>query len=292
MYEKFIEKYKTQYIPKGVCTEKHHIIPRYMKGTNEPSNLIVLTYRQHILAHLLLYRKYKNIEDITAYRMMRSFPEERKSIICKMIGERHKQTGHIYLLGKKNAETGWINLIKTPESLRKGGINAGKIAKETGQILTIRTEETSRKGGITQGNIAKNSGQIQSLAKYKGKYVLIDPEGNEYQHAFQMERILGINRSTLTKRCRSGSFGYSRRLKTEEELSHSYLDIELSYGTFVENKDTKPTVHTKQSKYIFIDSEQEEFTDINALAKKHNISKNQARSRCVRGNCGFSIKHK
>lgn len=292
MYDKFIDKCKTQYIPKGTYTEKHHIVPRYAGGTNDISNLIVLTYRQHILAHLLLYRKYKNIEDLTAYKLMKSLPEERKSIICKMIGERHKQSGHIYELGRKNAETNWINEIKTKESLSKGGKRAGQIAKESGQVYTIRTEEGSRKGGITQGNIAKESGQIQSLSKYKGKHVLIDPDGNEYQHVFQMEQALGINRDTLTSRCKAGSFGFSRRPKTQDELESRYSNVEISYGTQTQNKDQRKSACIKESKYIFIDNELEEFTDIRDLAKKHNIASNQARSRCARGNCGFSRKHK
>lgn len=207
MYEKFIEKYRNQDIPLGVYTEMHHIIPRYMGGENTNTNLIKLTYRQHILAHLLLYRKYRNIEDLTAYRLMSSLPQERKSIISKMIGERHKKSGHIQELGRKNKETGWINSIKTYESLSRGGKEAGRIAKDTGQIQSIRSEESCRRGGITQGNKAKESGQIQSLAKYKGKYVFITPDGIEYQHIFQMERDLGINRSILRSRCRQGHFG-------------------------------------------------------------------------------------
>ena len=35
-------------------TEKHHIIPRSMGGSDEPSNLTVLTGREHFLAHMLL----------------------------------------------------------------------------------------------------------------------------------------------------------------------------------------------------------------------------------------------
>lgn len=226
MYEKFIQKHKNQVIKIGVYTESHHIVPRYMGGTNDLSNLIVLTYRQHILAHLLLYRKYRNIEDLTAYRLMKSLPEERKSIICKMIGERHKQSGHIQALGQKNAETGWINAIKTTESLRKGGKRAGQIAKETGQIYSIRTEESSRKGGITQGNIAKETGQIQKLGKYKGEYVLIDPDGNEYQHAFQMSEALKIPAKTLIYRCRGNNLGFSRRKKTQQELDNRWTHID------------------------------------------------------------------
>lgn len=292
MYNKFIEKYKQQHIPIGTYTEVHHIKPRYMGGTNEDANLIRLTYRQHILAHLLLYRKYRNIEDITAYRMMQSLPEERKSIICKMIGERHKQSGHIQALGRKNAETGWINAIKTPESLRKGGLCAGQIAKATGQIHSIRTKEGSRRGGITQGNKAKAAGQVQSLAKYKGKYVLICPEGTEYQHAFQMEQALGINRKILNSRCRNGSYGYSRRPKTEEELAQAYSDVEISFGNFISDKDKRPVTSTRTSKYLFIDNTGEEFADVAKVASKHSISVNQARARCARGNCGFSRKHK
>ena len=30
MYEKFIEKCKTQIIPTGIYTEKHHILPKYL----------------------------------------------------------------------------------------------------------------------------------------------------------------------------------------------------------------------------------------------------------------------
>lgn len=39
-------------------TEKHHIIPRCMGGDNKPNNLVLLTFREHIIAHRLLVRMY------------------------------------------------------------------------------------------------------------------------------------------------------------------------------------------------------------------------------------------
>lgn len=42
----------------GYC-EKHHIIPKCMGGTNDKSNIAVLTYREHYLAHYLLTKIYK-----------------------------------------------------------------------------------------------------------------------------------------------------------------------------------------------------------------------------------------
>jgi hypothetical protein len=216
MYNSFINKYKNQII-KDDYFEMHHIKPRYLGGCNSEENLIKLTYRQHILAHLLLWRKYKNPEDMCAYRLMKGLSKDRKSEICKMIGEKNKISGHIYKLGLKNKETNWINKIKTKESLSKGGKIAGKIAKETGQINKIKTNNSCKKGGITQGNKAKELGQIQQIAKYKGKYVLIMPDGKEFLHAFQASEYMNVDSNTISQRCYSGALGYKRRLKKQEE---------------------------------------------------------------------------
>ena len=40
---------------KPACyTEKHHIIPKCIGGTDDSSNLVVLTAREHFIAHQLL----------------------------------------------------------------------------------------------------------------------------------------------------------------------------------------------------------------------------------------------
>jgi hypothetical protein len=46
----------------GVYYEKHHIIPRCCGGSNDPSNLVLLTGREHFLAHYLLIKIYKDTE--------------------------------------------------------------------------------------------------------------------------------------------------------------------------------------------------------------------------------------
>ena len=47
---------------------KHHIIPRYMGGTDEPSNLVELTVEQHAEAHRLLYEQHGNWQDYVAWQ--------------------------------------------------------------------------------------------------------------------------------------------------------------------------------------------------------------------------------
>ena len=51
-------------------TEKHHIVMKSMGGSNDPSNLVVLTGREHWIAHLLLYKIHKNNKTVHACRMM------------------------------------------------------------------------------------------------------------------------------------------------------------------------------------------------------------------------------
>ena len=47
---------------------KHHIIPRHMGGTDDPSNLIELTVEEHAEAHRKLWEQYGNIKDYCAWK--------------------------------------------------------------------------------------------------------------------------------------------------------------------------------------------------------------------------------
>jgi len=64
---------------------KHHIIPRHMGGTNEPSNLIELTIEEHAEAHRILYAKYGKIEDKIAWECLsgRNLLEEERILLSK-----------------------------------------------------------------------------------------------------------------------------------------------------------------------------------------------------------------
>ena len=52
--------------------EVHHILPRSMGGTNEDFNLVKLTYKEHFLAHKLLFRITRGTEKVSmAFALMR-----------------------------------------------------------------------------------------------------------------------------------------------------------------------------------------------------------------------------
>lgn len=56
--------------PNYVYLETHHIVPKSLGGKNDKSNLVNLTAREHYIAHLLLFKYYKSINDKNAFIKM------------------------------------------------------------------------------------------------------------------------------------------------------------------------------------------------------------------------------
>lgn len=52
-YELLIARARNRPAPEGYC-ERHHVIPRSLGGSDEMSNIVTLTAREHFIAHLLL----------------------------------------------------------------------------------------------------------------------------------------------------------------------------------------------------------------------------------------------
>jgi len=74
IYNEIIENAKLRGLNKKSIDgyfEKHHIIPKCLGGSNENSNLVLLTGREHYLCHKLLIKIYKdNQKLIFAYHRM------------------------------------------------------------------------------------------------------------------------------------------------------------------------------------------------------------------------------
>ena len=87
---------------------KHHIIPKHMGGTDDPSNLVQLTIEEHALAHKNLYEKYNKPEDYAAWQGLSGMMDKQQIIsymqseASKRKNKREVENGTHSFLGDKN----------------------------------------------------------------------------------------------------------------------------------------------------------------------------------------------
>ncbi len=68
-YEQLIAKHGSQDKPEGY-SERHHIVPKSMGGSNDDDNLVYLSAKAHFVAHHLLWRWHRNSSMAYAFHMM------------------------------------------------------------------------------------------------------------------------------------------------------------------------------------------------------------------------------
>ena len=57
----------------GVIVERHHIVPKCIGGTNDPSNIVALTPREHFICHWLLWKGYKHLHNSQSVKLGYAF---------------------------------------------------------------------------------------------------------------------------------------------------------------------------------------------------------------------------
>ena len=142
---------------------KHHIIPKHMGGTDDPSNLIELTREEHAQAHMTLYEEFGKREDLGAYYLITGQTDEAAKIASSLGGK---------VQGKINAENGHMRNIQKmsdcSEAGKKGG--AATIASGKGAFGNpIERLKSCSKGGKVQGKKNAESGHLKRIAQIPSK---------------------------------------------------------------------------------------------------------------------------
>jgi len=73
----------------------HHIVPRHMGGTDDPSNLIELTVEEHADAHLRLWEEYGSEYDLIAYLGLSKMIEHIE-VLDRIASESGKKTSKLW----------------------------------------------------------------------------------------------------------------------------------------------------------------------------------------------------
>tara|TARA_R110001606_G_C15174724_1_gene628604 strand:+ start:238 stop:762 length:525 start_codon:yes stop_codon:yes gene_type:complete len=140
----------------SIYTHKHHIIPKHIGGTDDPSNLIELTIPEHAEAHRVLFEEHGRWQDELAWKMLsgRIGNEEAVRLASSLanLGKKHseesKKKMSIAKKGKKHSEE-----TKKKMSLARKG---KKLSEESKKKMSIAkkgktySEEHKKKIGLAQ----------------------------------------------------------------------------------------------------------------------------------------------
>lgn len=192
-------------------THLHHIIPIHMGGSNDSSNLIELTVKEHAEAHRKLYEQYGHWQDFAAWQGL-SGRMSKEEIIRYKLSQTHKgrklTPEHIQVLREKGKKlTGKNNPMygKTITQAQKDAIskaNKGKIVSDItkekirqaniGKKRSIESKEKNRlahlgkkasdetKKKISEANrkrIVSNSHKKKTSEKLSKTWQITDPSG-------------------------------------------------------------------------------------------------------------------
>lgn len=197
-------------------TEKHHIIPRCLGGSNEQINIAVLTAREHYIAHLLLtkmtddHRLKFGFVMITringvherGYRITSYGYKYAKECNSKASSIRSKKHAGKHLIGRKmyhdpitgrramfydddSVPDGWVRGMGGCDKEKVGTSNRGRVYYHRGdEVVAVRDPSELEGDGWVKGNphaaTFKGRRYITSFDPKTGKeyHTEVVPEGN------------------------------------------------------------------------------------------------------------------
>jgi len=167
-YYKLILKAKARGKVEGY-KEVHHIVPKCVKGSDDPSNLVELTAKEHFIAHLLLAEIYPNSQKLKyALWMMASMEAPSQG--------RYKVSANMYKIIKEQISKKSIeHRQKISDSLKRAYTEGTRTSNVGKKMPKEFGESISRaKKGMTGTNLGKPMTEEQKLKiseKLKGHKV-------------------------------------------------------------------------------------------------------------------------
>lgn len=190
---------------------RHHIVPRHIGGTDDKSNLTVLSIKEHALVHHILFRLHRRHQDFIAWRCLRAIalhgitnpwnvPEYREWMLPKVKANLKKAHCIKGGIAGGNANLPYLKQqFHSPEARRKSIEGrrkwvAANLDKVRANLPNLHTPEA-----------------ITKMSRAKTKFNPVGPDGTVYLSIKDAAGQTGIKRSNIDNWIRRGHYGWSKR---------------------------------------------------------------------------------
>ena len=192
-------------------TEEHHIIPRCMGGTDDEDNLVLLSFREHVIAHMILSRIYDDNDDL-ALAVEFLTHVERGGVRIKISSTKWIDELKRHRVGRKLSEETKRKISETRKrnQIRYDDEVYAKAAKSR-VGLNMTEESKKKKSEALTGKIVSDETR-EKLSK-AGKRRVQGPDGTIYGSQIECAEALGVCTRTVWK-----------MIHRKPELGYKFLD--------------------------------------------------------------------
>lgn len=185
----------------------HHIIPKHMGGSDDPSNLIELTIEEHAEAHRVLYEQYGKWQDKVAWQGLLGLIQH-EEIMIEMYNAKR---------GKGNAMYGKPCYYKMTEEQKqqwKDNISKGTIGRKDSEETKLKKSiaNMGKHKGRKPWNKGKQGVQPKSLETKKKVSVPIIFRGVEYYSIREAARQNGLSDFLVKKEVFGDGFAKAKQI--------------------------------------------------------------------------------
>lgn len=170
-YDNLINRAKQR--PVDLYTERHHIVPRCMGGTDSKENLVDLTPEEHFVAHQLLVKLFPNNQKLIYAAAMMTRGHNGKRSNNKMFGWIRKQFAETHSKAMKGQKR-----PKTQEHIENHRKSLLASEKKFGWTKGVARGPMSEEGKLKRSNALKGIKQPPRDEEWRRKQSLV--QSKEY----------------------------------------------------------------------------------------------------------------
>ena len=154
----------------GIYYEKHHIIPKWLGGTDIKDNLILLTAKEHFIAHLLLWKHYRDRSSALAFHKMTKSNNDKQQ---RKFTAKQFEKARIAFIETQTGDKNWTRINGSPF---KGKSNPNKGKKLGSRDWMSGNNNPSKREDVKQKISNALTGRKRSAEHNKNLQAALTPE--------------------------------------------------------------------------------------------------------------------